>query len=432
MLQRKSQHRLVAARDAYWKTHHREAGKCERFTTLTSPTLQGVSLEDSEKVYNRAFGLLADTAFWSSRVDAGAKHVESPINWRGYHTHAHLLTYGSYLERDAEQEAKSRERRTERAARDEARRLRSITSLPALGNLQDEWTRCITQAASEFGREIEWNASAEYEGWYSRFPVHAGEVVEVQPTTAPRANVDVRLVREKGRPSDGEIGLTGALKELTKYITKSSSWSDVSDDQLVEIAEVKRWPRCFELLGAWRRVKKRDDVTELPTQPVLRIGLGETWKEFCRRVARENAHADSYVLAWDTICTREMRSDAGTLYAAAGGDTASLDTDSVFRSASEPCESPPSQKMFMRLRSPSLMELGERMNFDEWLKLVSIRLADGRRARARLLAKKYPSTRFYCLDGSRFGGAIARIVTSADGDRRDVSGRGEIAELAAA
>jgi len=115
------------------------------------------------------------------------------------------------------------------------------------------------------------------------------------------------------------------------------------------------------------------------------------------------------MFAWDAP------SDAGALYAAQGGDNASLDTDFVFRSASEPSESPPSRKMFMRPRSPSLMELGERMNFDEWLKLVSIRLAEGRRARARLLAKKYPSSRFHCLDGSAFGGAIARIGRSDDG-----------------
>lgn len=418
LLQRKAQRRLVASRDAFWKVHHREIGKYERFVTLTGPTLQGVSLEDSNKIYNHAFALLAGSAFWSSRVDAGAKHVEFTINPHGYHTHVHLLIYGSYIERDARQEAKSREWRSKRAAKHEARGMRIVTALPALGNLQDEWTRCITHAVREFGREVEWNAGALHEGWYSRFPLNAGEVVEVQPTTASKANVDVRMVREKGRPSDEEIGLPGAVKELTKYITKAGSWSEVSDEQLVEIAEVQRWPRCFELLGEWRRTKKREAVTGLPAQVVLRIGLGETWEDFCRRVARENGHPDSYVVAWDQIAAWDARSDAGTLYAAQGGDDALLDTDSLFffsPESLEATESPPSQKMFIRPRSPSLMELSERMNFDEWLKIVSIRLADGRRARARLLAKKYPTSRFHCLDGSGFGGAIARIGSSDDG-----------------
>lgn len=421
-LQRKAQRRLVAARDRFWKDNQREPNKCERFVTLTGPTLQGVSLEDSNKIYNRAFALLADTAFWSSRIDAGAKHVEFTVNPRGYHVHIHLLIYGSYLERDEAQEAKTREWRSERAARQDARGLRLATALTPLGNLQDEWTRSLTRAAREFDREIEWNASDYHGGWYSRFPLNAGEVVEVQPTTAAKANVDVRMVRDKGRPFDGEIGLPSAVKELTKYITKAGSWSEVSDEQLVEIAEVRRWPRCFELLGAWRRTK-RDAVTDLPAQVVLRIGPGEEWEEFCRRVARDNGHPDSYVLAWEAIIAREARSDVGTLFAAQGGDIASLDTDFVFRSASEPSESPPSRKMFIHARAPSLMALGERMNFEDWLKIVAIRLAVGRRARAKLLTKKYPAARFHCLDGSEFGAARDRAASYDGGIRMSVIAR---------
>jgi hypothetical protein len=415
LLQRKAQRRLVAARDAFWKSHQREAGKFERFVTLTGPTLQGVCLEDSNKIYNRAFELLADSSFWSNRVTAGAKHVEFTVNSRGYHTHIHVLVYGSYLERDAVEEEKSRAWRAERAAKHAAHGMRIVNALPALGNLQDAWTKSITQAVHEFGREIEWSDSAQHQAWYSRFPLQSGEIVEVQPTTAAKANVDVRMVREKGRASDGEIGLPSVVKELTKYITKASSWSEVPAEQLVAIAEVKRWPRCFELLGEWRRTKTQKSEIE-PVRVILRIGLGETWEEFCRRVERENGHPDSLGLAWDQLIAWEMRSDAGTLYAAQGGDNASLDTDFVSRSASELSESPPSRKMFIRPRAPSLMELGERLNFGEWLKIVSIRLADGRRARARLLAKKYPDTRFRCLDGSEFG-AIVRVASYDDSIR---------------
>ncbi len=419
LLQRKAQRRLVTARDHFFKYTPREPGMFERFLTLTGPTLQGFPLDLLTNLYNRAFALLTDTAFWSSRVEAGAKHGEFTVTARGYHTHCHLLVYGRYMERDANEEAKSRKWRVERAANHEARGLRIVTPLPALGNLQDEWTRCIAQAAREFGREIEWAAIAQHEGCYSRFPLTGGEVVEVQPTSGAKANVDVRMVREKGRASDSEIGFHSAVKELTKYITKASSWSDVSDEQLVEMAEVQRWPRCFELLGKWRRRIKKG-ATELPAQAVLRIRLGETWEDFCKRVARDNGHPDSLDLAWTTMHVWDARSDAGTLYAAQGGDIASLDTDFVSRSDSEASESPPSRKMFMRPRAPSLMELGERMKFEEWLKVVSIRLADGRRARARLLAKKYPETRFRCLDGSEFGGAIARVVSRHDGGLRNV------------
>ena len=420
LLQRRSQRRLVAARDSFWKTHEHEPGKYERFVTLTGPTLQGVCLQGSSKTYNRAFELLQDRAFWSSRVDAGAKHVEFTVNVRGYHTHAHLLTYGSYIERDTNEEAKTKQWRSERAAQQKARGLRLLTALSPLGNLQDEWSKCLTQAVGEFGRVIEWNAPANHEGWYCRFPLEAGEVIEVQPTRAAKANVDVRLVREKGRPSVGEIGLHSAIKELTKYITKAGSWSDVSDEQLVEIAEVQRWPRCFELFGAWRRARKNNESALVDARVVLSIRHSETWEEFCRRVARDDGHPDSYVIAWEALNVPGglFHGDAvGDLYAASGGDTASLDTDFVFRSASEPSESPPSSKMPIRARAPSLMELGGRVPFGEWLKFVSIRLAGGRKARARLLARKYPNVRFYCLDGSEFGGAIVGVARLGDGAR---------------
>src|SRR6185295_643164 len=99
---------------------------------------------------------------------------------------------------------------------------------------------------------------------------------------------------------------------------------------------------------------------------------------FCERVARQGGHPSSYVLAWDAL------NASGTMYVASGGGFASLDTDFVFRSEPEPEESPPPKKLLLRPRAQSLMELGEVMAFDEWLRIVSIRLASARRVRSTL------------------------------------------------
>jgi hypothetical protein len=399
---------LVNARDEFWKTNIREPGKFERFVTFTGPTFQGMSLETTQRLYNRAFELLSDRVFWTSRVDAGAKHVEFTTTWRGYHTHIHCMIYGRYIERDSVEEGKSRSwraRRVERAARNNMQIVKD--DLPPLGNLQDEWTVCLTQAALEFEREIEWSAPKSHDGWYSRMPDSFGEVVEVQPAHAASTNVDVRFVREKGRPSDGEIGLHSAVKELTKYITKISALDDVSDEQLVEIAEVRRWPRCFECFGAWRGLGKVQTAVILPSRPVLQIRDDESWEQFCRRVEFANADPSSYVIAWDRLNSRH------SLYTASRGVDASLDTDFVFRS--EPTESPPESpphKLWLRPREPSLMEIGEGMDMKSWLTLVSIRLANVRRVRRRQLTKKYPSAHFVCLDGSEFGNS--RSLSSAE------------------
>jgi hypothetical protein len=437
--QRRSEKRLVAARDEFWRTHDREVGKYERFVTLTAPTLQGVAQVMSEKIFNRAYELLSDRPFYARRVDAGAKHIEFTINPHGYHTHIHLLLYGSYMERDAAQQEKSRQWREVRAAKLAARGMRVVKdNLPPLGNLQENWTACIDEAARDFDHAFDWRANYDESlkafvlgsysllatrerivpdvkaGCYMRFPCNDGGII-YQPTPAQRAGVDVRAVREKGQPSTGEIGLTKAIKELTKYITKASSWSDVSDNQLVEIAEVRRWPRRFELLGQWRRTEtpeekqRKKDAEETAranaSRKIIHIMPGESWIDFTERLEREGGHPDSYVIAWDKLAAASYARDLDRDEEAARVFFyASLDTDFISRTCSEDAtESPPGETP-IRQRQKSLMTLADEMEFSEWLKIVSIRLAGVRQTRTGLLARQYASERFVCLDGSTFEG----------------------------
>jgi hypothetical protein len=442
-IQRKAEKRLVTARNEFWRTHSGDKNKRERFVTLTSPILQGVSQYDADKIFNRAFELLSERAFWKDRVDAGAKHLEFTIRERGTHTHIHSLTYGTFMDGNKDKEDKTREwrkqRRQEQAAKLAARGLRIIKNkLPTLGNLQDEWTECITTAAwdtkinsLEVNRVIEWGANYDRElrahvlgsyclmstrelvvpdvkvGWYTRWPLSDGEAVEMQPTDAFKAIVDIREVREKGRPGRGEIGLTDAIKELCKYVTKASSWDAVADDELVALAEVKRWPRCFELFGAWkpRRKKSMSEVVEASeaqpeaTQPLVEIKPGEGWEVFCSRVRKENGSQESFSIAWKILIA------AGDLYSRTRSVIALLDTDSLSPvEVEEEClcqatESPP------RDRAPSLMSLDEAIPFTAWLKVVDLRLSKARQTRTRLLSRQYSYVdRFWCLDGSEFYG----------------------------
>ncbi len=442
--QKRAQHRLVEARDRFWRTHKREFGKLERFVTLTAPTLQGFSEYQGEKVFNRAFVLLNDRAFWSERVEAGAKHLEFTVNERGYHPHIHVMFYGSFMERDADREAATvewrKKRDKENAANLRAGRLGKVADnvkRPTLGNLQDEWMECVTQAAREFGRWIEWGANFDAslndhvlgayslletrervipdvkEGWYSQWPLIDGKVVEVQPTHARKPVIDIRVVREKGKPDASEIGIADAVKELTKYITKASSWDAVPDSHLVEIAEVKRWPRRFELLKGWRKqpetkeqkakrevdeAKRAADEAAKRAGTILHINAGETYEAFCLRVESGGYSPNSYVIAWDNLNSSHM------LYHATRSVNAFLDTDFISWSDLDEEVRPPPEKPADRTRQPSLMALGDVMEFTEWKKLVSVRLIEARRSRQRLLAEKYPTAQFDCLDGSTFYG----------------------------
>ena len=46
--------------------------------------------------------------------------------------------------------------------------------------------------------------------------------------------------------------LKNAIREVTKYITKSSSWSAVRDEDLIALLTMPRFPRMFELFGEFR------------------------------------------------------------------------------------------------------------------------------------------------------------------------------------
>jgi hypothetical protein len=407
---------------------------------MGAPIIEGVDEDTSEGIYNRAFALLSDRPFFAARLDAGAKHIEFTVNPRGFHTHIHLLIYGKFIERDAKKEEESRQWRAAKEAKAKAKGWKlAKDGWPPLGNLQDTWKSCISQAAQEWGYAFDWRANYDESlqafvlgsyslletherinpnvkaGCYMRFPQDAAALI-YQPTPAGNVGVDVRVVREKGQPSTGEIGLSKAVRELTKYITKASSWSDVSDDQLVRIAEVRRWPRRFELLGAWRKTEtdeekqRRKDAEEIErtkaSRKIVHIKSGEKWIDFTERLEREGGHPDSYVLAWDrlTAASKAQESDDEDEKARVLRLIASLDTDFLSRSESGRDGRPPPGETPKRQRQKSLMALSDEMPFDEWLKIASIRIAGVRQTRTGLLARQFASERFVCLDGSRFEG----------------------------
>lgn len=46
--------------------------------------------------------------------------------------------------------------------------------------------------------------------------------------------------------------LDDAVKEVAKYLTKSTSWQKIPTDQLLDLCRIRRWPRMFELGGSLR------------------------------------------------------------------------------------------------------------------------------------------------------------------------------------
>lgn len=94
----------------------------------------------------------------------------------------------------------------------------AVTKYVMYAKLRSEWTECVEKAFAKFG-----------------FDFHACD--------------DGKVVANCTRV----YSLKKALHEVTKYITKAASWSEIPQDQLLEILRLKRWPRVFEMFGEFRK-----------------------------------------------------------------------------------------------------------------------------------------------------------------------------------
>jgi hypothetical protein len=256
------------------------------------PTIAEASLLETIQIVHRAWSLMRKRKFWKANVRAGIKGVEFTVTPNGYHTHIHILCISKWIE---------------------------------YAGLRSEWSHCLRSAWRASGREIVFKTSH-------------GEAV-----------VDVRLVKPKMRASASRVivSLESALQEVCKYITKSESWDALPDAHLVEIAEVERWPRLFEVFGEMRAKdeKPRVAVTSLDTQNI---------------------------------------SDGGQL---------------LFSFESSPA-------MPSRARPPTLRGLMRTLDRQTWLIILSLRFTDRRAYRRSVLCGLYPYAVFMSLDGVKSFGAM--------------------------
>jgi hypothetical protein len=90
--------------------------------------------------------------------------------------------------------------------------------------IKEAWTSCVKTAFEEFGVRFD----------------------------AVQANVNYKLVRN----------VNDTLKEVCKYITKTTTWDEIPPEQLIEIAEIERWDRLFEVSGRFRQTLARLKVED--------------------------------------------------------------------------------------------------------------------------------------------------------------------------
>lgn len=280
-----------------------------RFVTLTAPKVPGIPVEKIIEVYNQAFGLMRKRNFFESWVAGGIKGVEFTVEHGAgiigidtsspYHVHIHLMIYSEWLPWD---------------------------------ELQDEWTYCITEAWRRAGHKLEINTPS-------------GKVMTRISLIVPKV--------KKGQ--QGVISEEAAIQEVIKYVTKPDSWLKMPDKQLLECAQIKKWPRMFELFGCVRELVGEEREDEKVTSTILDTPVSKP-------VSGESEQEKVIV---------------------AGG----IKVGEVKK----------------KTRGPAMLDLLESMPFDVWIETIRMEIMKRRAYRKLMLASKYPFARFITLAGEEFG-----------------------------
>lgn len=309
----------------------REKGWRHRLTlkllTLTMPHVTGSTTYQETRRINRALALLKKRKEWEG-VAGGIKGVEDALDFSGPHVHAHLFILSQYHERD---------------------------------ELAEAWRSCLD------------TATLEAYGF--------GLAEDCIPF------IDLRQVKKKARPDQAEaISWAGALDEVTKYITKPSDFlkpdelgRKIPREVLLELCEVRRWPRMFELLGRARENHKaRKGKAALAALDSIHRAYSAGWvPKIPHEVGWE------LVEAWDS----ELDGPEDMRKLAVLGLT-----------SRQPKAGP-------KIRPPSWRDLLDQISLPEWLSIMADRFRRGKKYRLAQLLDINPNAYLLSMDGKAYGAA---------------------------
>ena len=312
------------ARQYGWKQR-----KTLKLITLTMPHLEGTSSLDETRRINTALTLLKKRAIWSENMAGGIKGVEDALDFDGPHVHAHMLMLSTFIDR---------------------------------GDLVEAWRDCLDLAT---------------------WKVYGYGLAEETPVI-----VDVRMVKKKPNGRPGVISWEDALAEVTKYVTKPSDYlkpdelgRKIPRSVLLEICEVRRWPRMFELLGRCREPKTGRKAQERPDAALAALvsirrayltGAAITVPESC---------------GWELVECWDLQHD--------GPDE--LRKSIVHALKERKTEVP------KKIRPPSWRDLLDQISLSDWLGVMADRFRRGKQFRIGQILDANPSAYLVTFSGQVFG-----------------------------
>jgi plasmid rolling circle replication initiator protein Rep len=177
-----------------------------RFVTLTSPSVSSSPLL-AIKVYQTAWALLRKRKFWKGHFFAGYRGIEFTVNpvTGLVHCHIHFLALSKRFD---------------------------------YKELRSDWTDCITKAWESEGVSLHFDTADEM------------------------AMVKVKEPRPREKQL-GQKAMDAAILETAKYCADGAAWASLSDNALLEIAKLERFPRLFETFGDTRKFND-DSILDNP------------------------------------------------------------------------------------------------------------------------------------------------------------------------
>ncbi len=310
----------------------RRTNEIPYFVTLTIPTLAAsqCGLLRSLLLLLHTWRLFTKRKFFADHFRAGVKGSEFTLGdkkrleregreWQadvdGWHPHVHFVSLGCWIK---------------------AQELRAV------------WTECYLSACDSFG------------------------IVPVINTKDGLLNCHLRYVTQGAQQSKrNTISLEGAIIEACKYVTKNDSWLKIPESELLAIANIKRWPRMFELIGDCR-----NGGTKAPKVPRGAAIPNPLCKNARWRLQPKLKKLREFVRSY--VHTTDL----------SAADSSPPEGEKWPRS--------------LRERGRMMIERGQRA---EWLILLGEYVKKAQGFRRRQLAGMYPFAIFRTLDGKKWGDA---------------------------
>jgi hypothetical protein len=310
-----------------------------RMITLTMPKVFLSCVESTELVV-RAFDLFRKLKFVETYFAGYIKTIEFTVREdKTYHNHIHLLAACFFIPEKI---------------------------------IKRLWRRCVQTAFIEKG--LDWRAATK------------------NLEDADKLNVNLKLTDSN----------ENSLKEVCKYLTKSESWENIPASHLLEVANIKRWRRMFELSGCFKKAAQWVKLEkEAKKQAALEAANNNKFEYSI--ICERDEETITGLVSYEEKCSLELlvatlkKSSPESHYAIKCCDQNYLDTKCI--TALENLAENSEFEVKSVDKKESWRERVKNLGVDAYLVILERQIEAVQRVRKEFLIEKYPLATFRDLSG---------------------------------